>query len=114
MNAEIYQFILSIVGFLFVLMLAIIGYFLKKQVEATEKLELSTNSLDKTVSLLQSNQSSFAKQCGFHHTTIDKILNEHDHRINANTDKLNEHGEAIAELKSVTGTNRTKRVTKSN
>jgi hypothetical protein len=98
MTPEFYQFFLSIVGFLFVLMLGIIGYFLKKQVEATEKLELSTNSLDKTVSLLQSNQQNFATQCGFHHRNIDKTLSEHNTRIADNTDKLIEHSEVLAVL----------------
>lgn len=87
MTDEIYQLILSIVGFLFVIMLAIIGYFLKKQVEATEKLELSTNSLDKTVSLLQFNNQS-----------IDKTLTDHNSRINENTKMINEHSEVLASL----------------
>lgn len=87
MTDEIYQLILSIVGFLFVIMLAIIGYFLKKQVEATEKLELSTNSLDKTVSLLQFNNQS-----------IDKTLTDHNLRINENTKMINEHSEVLASL----------------
>lgn len=111
MTPEFYQFVLSIVGFLFVLMLGIIGYFLKKQVEATEKLEVSTNSLDKTVSLLQSNQQSFATQCGFHHNSIDKILNDHNSRISENTEKINEHSTALAVLAKSAPKKRTRNVT---
>ena len=51
-----YEILFSVIGFLFVIMLAIIGYFLQKQITAIEKLELSTNSLDKTVSLLHFNR----------------------------------------------------------
>jgi peptidoglycan hydrolase CwlO-like protein len=109
MEYNFYEMLFSIVGFLLVLMLSIIGFFLKKQVEVTEKLELSTISLDKTVSLLQSNQHNFSKQCGFHHQTIDKILTDHNQRINSNTEKINEHGEILSELKgSIKKVNKTK------
>ena len=104
MIPQIYEILFSVIGFLFVLMLAIIGYFLQKQIKAIENLELSTNSLDKTVSLLQLNQINFAKQCGFHHHTIDQTLEQFNVRITDNTDKINEHSEAIAVLKSINKT----------
>jgi len=97
-----YEILFSVIGFLFVIMLAIIGYFLQKQITAIEKLELSTNSLDKTVSLLQSNQENFAKQCGFHHRTIDHSIQELNVRINDHSEQLIEHGKAIVVLESAT------------
>ena len=99
MTTEIYEFILSLVGFLFVLMLGIIGFFLKKQVDATESLEKTTKTLEITVSSVQSNQHSFVKECGFHHAVIDKTLGDHHQRIEANTEKIQEHSEILASIK---------------
>ncbi|MBA4411139.1 MAG: hypothetical protein C0397_17190 [Odoribacter sp.] len=101
MAPQFYEILFSIIGFLFVLMLGIIGYFLKQQIKAIENLELCTNSLDKTVSLLQSNQHNFSKQCAFNHKTIDHTLDHFNVRISDNTEKINEHSEAIATLKAV-------------
>lgn len=102
MNLEIYQFLLSIVGFLFVLMLGIIGFFLKKQVDATESLEKTTKMLEITVSSVQTNQNNFSKECGFHHSVIDKTLTDHNKRINDNTEKINEHSELLASIQPKT------------
>ena len=88
MIPQIYEILFSVIGFLFVLMLAIIGYFLQKQIKAIENLELSTNSLDKTVSLLQLNQINYTKQCGFHHHTIDQTLEQFNIRIPTTQIKL--------------------------
>lgn len=102
MTPEIFKFVLSIVGFLFVVMLGIIGFFLKKQVDATESLEKTTKMLEITVSSVQTNQTNFSKECGFHHSVIDKTLNDHSKRINENTEKINEHSEMLASIQPKT------------
>lgn len=93
MNTEIYQFTLSIVGFLFVLMLGIIGFFLKKQVDATESLEKTTKTLEITVSSLQANQTNADRNWEIRHGVIDR-------RLNAHSERLNEHSEALVELRA--------------
>lgn len=99
MTPEIFKFVLSIVGFLFVVMLGIIGFFLKKQVEATESLEKTTKTLEITVSLVQTNQQNFAKECGINHLNVDKTFTDHNERINDNTKMINKHSEMLASIK---------------
>ena len=97
-----YQFILYLAGAIIMLLLGAIAFFLQKWIGSTDKLTESVNNLGSTVSLMKTNQDNFADKCGFHHKTIDGVLREHRKAIDANTEKLNEHGEAIAELKSET------------
>lgn len=94
MSPELYKFIVTLAGAAITILLAIVGYFLKKQVTVTETLIKAVNALNLTVELIQNNQDNFTTNCGLKHSVIDTRLNKH-------SEKLSEHGEAIAELKAL-------------
>ncbi|MDP2060675.1 MAG: hypothetical protein Q8J97_13115 [Flavobacteriaceae bacterium] len=101
MTTELYSFILTLAGVAISLLLAVIGYFLKKNADATDKYVLVTenltkavNSLNITVQLLENSQANLVSNSSMQHEIIDK-------RLNAHSEKINEHSEEIATLKAI-------------
>ena len=93
MTSELYSFILTLAGVTISLLLAIIGYFLNKHVAVTETLTKAVNSLNITVQLLENSQANLSANMMAKHEII-------DHRLNAHSEKINEHSEEIAALKA--------------
>ena len=75
------NFILTIVGFLIVGLLGAIGYFLRRQIKATETLSDLGAILNTSVELLKNNQSNFTTNCYSRHQVIDNRLNQHSEKI---------------------------------
>lgn len=93
MTQSFFQFVLAVSGTIIMILLAAVAYFLKKWAEATDSLTQSVNDLKTSVELLKLNQGNFDKTCFNKHLTI-------DNRLNAHSEKLEEHSQAIAELKA--------------
>ena len=68
---------LSIAGFIIVLMLGIIGYFVNRLVTAVDKLEMTISSLNSLVLV----QEEKLRQMGERHKVIDRRLEKHASRI---------------------------------
>lgn len=76
------NFILATAGSLIVLLLGVIGYFLRRQIKATEILSDLVAILNTSVELLKNNQSNFTTNCFSRHQVIDNRLNQHSEKIN--------------------------------
>lgn len=85
--------ILAIAGTLITFLLTVIGYFLRRQIKATEILADLVATLNTSVELLKNNQGNFSANCNFRHEVIDKRLNNH-------SDKINRHEKEIGILQS--------------
>lgn len=99
MNPTISSFIISVAGAIIMFLLGAVVYFLKKWIESTDSLTRSVNDLKTAVALLQSNQTNSSQSCVTAHAIIDK-------RLNAHSDRLNEHEKEITELKAAQNTKR--------
>lgn len=73
-------------------LLAIVGYFLGRQVNVIEKLTDVVGNLNVIVATLKTNQENSSANCTSRHAIIDK-------RLNAHSERLNEHDKEIAALK---------------
>lgn len=93
MNETLAQFFISVAGAIIMLLLAAIAYFVKEWIKSTRSLADAVIELKLTIALLQTNQGNSAINCNGKHQVIDLRLNEHAKR-------LNEHGEAIAEMQA--------------
>jgi len=110
MNNEIYQFVLSVAATLLAAAFTIIAYFLKQWFQETTKqlgentssLTEAVNELTTAVALLKNNQGNSEKFCNGQHLIIDK-------RLNAHSEKLGEHSEAISALEVKSGIKRSPR-----
>lgn len=79
-------YLLTFYGGLISVLLAIVGYFLNKQVTVTETLTKAVNALNITVVLLQNNQTNFVanyeeKQATTESQVIAHSQKLHDHEI---------------------------------
>ena len=74
--------ILAIAGTLITFLLTVIGYFLRRQIKATEILADLVATLNTSVELLKNNQGNFSANCQFRHDVIDKRLHNHSESIN--------------------------------
>jgi hypothetical protein len=101
MNETLAQFFISVCGIIIMILLTAIAYFLQKWISSTDSLTQSVNDLKTAVALLQTNQGNADRACGATHKIIELRLNEHAKR-------LNEHGEAIADLQASTNSKRRK------
>ncbi len=81
-----------IYGGLISLLLAIVGYFLNKQVQVIEELTKAVSALTVTVALLQNNQNNAATTCAGMHQVI-------NNRFSSHSEKLHEYGNDIQNLK---------------
>ena len=88
---DVTNLILSLAGSTIVALLTVIGYFLRRQIKATEILSDLVATLNTSVELLKNNQGNFSANCSFRHDVIDKRLNSH-------SDKINQHEKEIAVL----------------
>jgi len=110
------NFILSVIGALILILLSIIGYFVKTWIESTSKqwesaskqwiestsaLTRAVHELKTTVAVITSNQGNSDKAC----STTHQLINT---RLNAHSERINQHGEAIIELQTITETARKK------
>lgn len=73
-------------------LLAVVGYFLVKWMNAVDKLIEAVGKLGLVVEKIQANQNNTATNCALKHEVIDK-------RLNAHSERLNKHDIAITELK---------------
>lgn len=94
MSPELYKFIVTLAGAAITILLAIVGYFLQKQVTVTETLIKAVNALTLTVELIQNNQDNSTANCGMKHAVIDTRLNKH-------SQILSEHDKAITRLETL-------------
>ena len=109
MNATLFNFFLSIAGILIMLLVTVVAYFLKQWLEnaskqwldSTTALTNAVNKLETAVAVITSNQGTSEKAC----TATHQLINT---RLNAHSEKINEHGEAIIELQVITQTARKK------
>lgn len=78
---ELVNFILSIAGVLIVILLGIIGFFLRRQITVIECLTESVNELKINQQLISNNESNFNMNCINRHVIIDKRLANFDDLI---------------------------------
>lgn len=76
------NFILTVSGAIITFLLTGIGYFLRKQIKATEILSELVATLNTSVELLKNNQGNFTANCTFRHDVINKRLDGHSEKIN--------------------------------
>ena len=81
--------ILSLAGALILLLLAIIGYFLKQQITASQALTDAVNSLTTTVQVMQARQEDQHPVIESRLTSHGKRLDCHDKQITVIETKLN-------------------------
>jgi len=91
MNSETYQFVLAVVGPIMVLLLAIIGFFLRQQVTATKMLTDTVNILNTSVEVLRNNHSNFSVTDNERHSIVNRRLDSH-------SEKINDHEKRIIKL----------------
>ena len=77
---------LWIAGAVISLLLAVVAYFLRKQIEVSETLAIAVNNLTTTVKLIEKEQSERDPR-------TEKRLNEH-------SDRLNKHDERLAQIET--------------
>lgn len=94
MELHILYYILGIAGAIIILLLGVIGFFLKMIVKVINSLEETVNRLIKTVAVIETTQQLNGSGCVDKHSVITTRLNDHAKR-------LNDHGEEIARLKIV-------------
>jgi len=94
MELHILYYILGIAGAIIILLLGVIGFFLKMIVKVINSLEETVNRLIKTVAIIETTQQLNGSGCTEKHSAITTRLNDHSKR-------LNEHGEEIAKLKAI-------------
>lgn len=92
MDLQILYFILGISGAIIILLLTVIGFFLKMIVKIINSLEETVNRLIKSVTILETNDTNSGIGCIEKHTTITTRLNDHSKR-------LNDHEKQITQLK---------------
>lgn len=96
MDLSLANFFFSIAGVIIVMLIGIIGYFLKqwfesiskRWIESTSALTEAVNQLKTAVALLQLNQGNADKSCVLKHEVIDKRLNDHSKRLNDHDKEL--------------------------
>jgi hypothetical protein len=81
MNESVLTFILSVTGFLIVMLLGIIAFFLKEFAEQVKMLKLAVSELQLIVGSEKTRSESFIKSCEKVHTVVDKRLDEHGKRL---------------------------------
>ncbi|WP_299576709.1 hypothetical protein [uncultured Sunxiuqinia sp.] len=91
MNSETYQFILAVVGPIMVILLGIIGFFLRQQVSVTKTLTDTVNVLNTSVEVLRTNHNHFSTSDIERHKIIDRTLEAH-------SDKISDHEKRIIKL----------------
>ena len=89
---ELVDFIISVSGALVILLLAIIGYFMRKQIAVTEGLTASVNALNTTVQVMRNNESNMLLNCSSRHSVVDR-------RFDAHSERDKGHLKAIEDLK---------------
>ncbi len=75
------KFILFIAGSIITLLLVVVAYFLRKQIEVSETLAIAVNNLTTTVKLIEKEQSSTNPK-------TEKRLDDHEIRIGESEDRL--------------------------
>jgi hypothetical protein len=78
---ELTNLILSISGILITMLLAIIGFFLKRQVSVVECLTDSVNALNVSMEVVRNNEINYKVNCGTRHSGINKTLETHQNRL---------------------------------
>lgn len=73
--------IISGLGFIIVLLLGIIGFFIQRLIVAVDAMEAAVNELRVVVGVQQSKVTSFDKDCALKHGSVDKTLHDHGMRI---------------------------------
>ena len=91
MNTDSYQYILGLSGGLISILLIIIGFFLRQQINATKSLTESVNLLKTSVEVLKASQSSYSENERERHEVIERRLNNHH-------DTLSDHEKRILKL----------------
>jgi len=72
---------LSISGFLIVMLLGIIGFFLRQQIGVIKSLTDSVNSLNTSLAVVRSNETHFRSTCVVTHSKVDDLLTKHGERL---------------------------------
>ncbi len=85
---DLSNLVLSISGILIVMLLGIIGFFLKKQITVVECLTDSVNALNVSMELVRNNESNFRLTCGLRHTNIDKTMDNHKARLDKHANEI--------------------------
>lgn len=81
LNLESLKYILWIAGVVITLLLAVIGYFLRMQAEASRDLAMSVNQLTVAVNVMQSQNSD-------RHPVTERRLNDHAKRLDEHDRRL--------------------------
>ena len=79
-----YQIIMAAAAFLISILLGVIGFFLKKQITAIEKLEQSVQTLYLSTELVKTNFNNSQVNCLNRHELINESLQGHEKRIRDN------------------------------
>jgi predicted PurR-regulated permease PerM len=88
---QVYILVLSIAGSIIVLLLAVIGYFLKQLASAFKKLQETLQSFREEYIATKENVSSINLRCAKRENLVDKRLDDH-------SDRLDRHEIAIAKM----------------
>jgi len=75
------QDIVSVIGGLLMILLFIIGFFLRQLYYVVKELTLSVNTLSKIVAVLENKNTNMALNCNSKHTIIDTRLTLHGVRL---------------------------------
>jgi len=78
---EYYSYLISGTSTILLVFLAIIGFFLRKQITAIQLLTDSVNELNTFSKILQTNQANFSTGCNYKHGILDKRLEDHSKNI---------------------------------
>jgi hypothetical protein len=78
---DLQNIIFSISGFLIVMLLGIIGFFLSRQITVIEGLIDSVNALKLSLELVKNNEINFRGNCADRHNLINKRLDDFEEFI---------------------------------
>jgi predicted MPP superfamily phosphohydrolase len=92
---QTYSILLSIAGTLIVLLLTIIGFFLKQRMASINISDEAVQKLDKAVDKLIYTLNDFKKSYDKSHAEICRKLEDHEHRISKNSERIIEIRSAI-------------------
>jgi transposase-like protein len=78
---ELYNLLIPIIGALIILLLGIIGIFLKRLLDKFDEMSKIIEDILISMASATSNHNNFTTNCSVTHKAISNVLNEHSERI---------------------------------
>jgi len=78
---EYYSIFFSFAGALIIILLAIIGFFLRQQISVIQILTDTVNALKTSMEIVHVNEENLKTSCGLKHAVLDRRLDSHSVRL---------------------------------